>query len=132
MPQREYTDAFMATDQRDSEQVSASELSRLMRMVDGIHGIPASVRVRLTANGIQLEIDNWPLRNAWVAGIEFVGLDSDPTKPYVWCDASVPTAYESESGYGTDELGRRKCPANVEIYEKSELYLMGAPRVPRI
>jgi hypothetical protein len=68
---------------------------------------------------------------AWVAGVEFTGLNSDPTKPYVWLDVSMPTpaAYESDVGPATNLAGRRICPANIEIFEKSKL--VEPPRVTR-
>ena len=64
---------------------------------------------------------------AWVAGIEFTGLNTDPAKPYVWCDRATPTAYESAEGY-TVIGGRRTCPSHVEIFEKHKL--VEPPHVP--
>lgn len=64
---------------------------------------------------------------AWVAGFEFTGLNSDPSLPYVWCDRSIPSAYESATGYLT--IGtQRACPANIEIFEKTKL--VEPPHVP--
>jgi hypothetical protein len=70
---------------------------------------------------------------AWVCGVEFTGLNSDPTKPYVHLDASnpEPAAYESDIGYSLDGNGRRCCPVNIEIIEKRKIGI-APPRLQRM
>jgi hypothetical protein len=129
MPVRSFTEHYLATDQREGEQVSAAALALAMRMIDGMHGATGRIKVRLLASGIEIDIDNWPLRNAWVAGIEFTGLDTDPDKPYIWCDRAEPAAYESAQGPTTVD-SRRTCPSHIEIFEKADLKISGPPHVP--
>jgi hypothetical protein len=56
-----------------------------------------------------------------VAGVWFHNMNSDPTKPYVWCHRDVPAAVEKAEG-PTVVDGLERNPVNVEILRKAHLH----------